>query len=585
MSKNARMDAWIFWGIIFTGFSVFAAPVPDTGQTTCYDNEKVIPCPRPGQRFYGQDANYTINPPSYTKLDENGNALPVSATWWVMVRDNVTGLFWEVKTDHKGLHDTDNWYTWYDPNPATNGGNAGTPTDGTDTDDFINAVNDEDFGGFSDWRLPSIKELASLVDILSHAPAVNRNFFPRTNFDVYSLPSNNKYHSNYWTSTTSATYPGHAWEMDFWYGYDTYYTKSHFRNFVRAVRGEQSSNQFVNNGDGTITDNSTGLMWQRDSAMNGVDFRSMNWEYALAYCQSLVLGGHQDWRLPTINELRSLVDYGNRFPAINRTHFPNTTTSDGLAYGSYWSSTTSGTDPDKAKGIGFGFGIGTIIVKSENSYSPGLGYVRAVRGGYSNTLGVAVDNTSLTWTTGGDADWYNQAAVSYYGGDAAQSGAITHNGTSWVQTTVTGPVKLSFFWKVSSEAPFDYLRFYIDAAEQTRISGNVDWQQRSYSIGSGSHIVKWAYTKDLSLSNGSDAGWLDRVVSTISTCPDCPANGVITNATYPAGTTCSCSNATSITLGSNVTVESGAIVTFTAPRVTVQPGFHAENGSTVRIKQ
>ena len=70
-----------------------------------------------------------------------------------------------------------------------------------------------------------------------------------------------------------------------------------------------------------------------------------------------------------------------------------------------------------------------------------------------------------------------------------------------------------------------------------------------------------------------------------SACPDCPADGIITNATYPAGKTCSCSNATSIILGSNVTVESGAIVTFTAPKVTVQPGFHGANGSTIYIKQ
>jgi len=70
-----------------------------------------------------------------------------------------------------------------------------------------------------------------------------------------------------------------------------------------------------------------------------------------------------------------------------------------------------------------------------------------------------------------------------------------------------------------------------------------------------------------------------------SECPDCPGDGVITNATYKNGTVCSCSNATSITLGSNVTVESGATVTFTAPRVNIQPGFHAESGSNVTIRQ
>ena len=70
-----------------------------------------------------------------------------------------------------------------------------------------------------------------------------------------------------------------------------------------------------------------------------------------------------------------------------------------------------------------------------------------------------------------------------------------------------------------------------------------------------------------------------------SGCPPCPSNGVITNVTYPAGSTCSCSHGTAITLGDNVTVEDGATVTFTAPLVTVLPGFHAEDGSNVIIQQ
>jgi len=73
------------------------------------------------------------------------------------------------------------------------------------------------------------------------------------------------------------------------------------------------------------------------------------------------------------------------------------------------------------------------------------------------------------------------------------------------------------------------------------------------------------------------------VISAVSSCPDCPASGMITNVTYATGTNCSCSNGASIVLGSNVKVEGGATVTFTAPTVTLSPGFHAENGSTVNI--
>ncbi len=141
-----------------------SAPVPDTGQTKCYNARGTeITCPLPDNPFYGQDANYTINPMSFTKLDSSGNSLPDSATSWRMVRDNVTGLIWEVKTnkdgkaDYTNPHDADNVYTWYDSNSATNGGNPGTP--GTDTEIFIEALNGAKYGGYTDWRLPTLKEL------------------------------------------------------------------------------------------------------------------------------------------------------------------------------------------------------------------------------------------------------------------------------------------------------------------------------------------------------------------------------------------------------------------------------------------
>ena len=107
------------------------------------------------------------------------------------------------------------------------------------------------------------------------------------------------------------------------------------------------------------------------------------------------------------------------------------------------------------------------------------------------------------------------------------SGAITHNQSSWIEATATGPNTLTFYWKVSSERSYDYLRFYIDGVEQSKISGNVNWQQKTYSFGSGSHTLKWEYTKDYSVSSGSDAGWLDKVDLQIPgvPVPDIKANG------------------------------------------------------------
>jgi hypothetical protein len=199
MGKRTMMVLGVLLGVFWVGGPVFAQPVPDTGVTKCFDaagNE--ITCPSPGQSFYGQDANYTINPPSYTKLDSNGNALAVSATSWAMVRGNVTGLIWEVKKDKDGVkhydnpHDADNTYTWYDPDDPLD---PGYPSD-HDTKDFLDALNDGRFGGFNDWRLPTIKELAYLVDysIPYPGPTINTAYFPNT------------VSSYYWSSTTYANY-------------------------------------------------------------------------------------------------------------------------------------------------------------------------------------------------------------------------------------------------------------------------------------------------------------------------------------------------------------------------------------------
>ncbi|MCP4158297.1 MAG: DUF4397 domain-containing protein, partial [bacterium] len=71
---------------------------------------------------------------------------------------------------------------------------------------------------------------------------------------------------------------------------------------------------------------------------------------------------------------------------------------------------------------------------------------------------------------------------------------------------------ISFYWKVSSESRYDYLEFYIDGVRQNRMSGTKSWRQRSYTVDSGSHTIKWVYDKDSSVSSGSDCGWVDRLV-------------------------------------------------------------------------
>ena len=135
------------------------------------------------------------------------------------------------------------------------------------------------------------------------------------------------------------------------------------------------------------------------------------------------------------------------------------------------------------------------------------------------SLPTALDAAELTFTTGGSVVWLGQTATTHDGADAAQSGVIGHSQTSYMETTVFGPGTVSFWWKVSSEGNYDLLRFYIDGTvqEEGAISGSVDWQQKSYTIPSGSHTLKWQYSKDGSVSAGSDCGWVDQVVWTPST--------------------------------------------------------------------
>jgi hypothetical protein len=131
-------------------------------------------------------------------------------------------------------------------------------------------------------------------------------------------------------------------------------------------------------------------------------------------------------------------------------------------------------------------------------------------------LAEALDAPELTWTTGGDADWFGQTNTSYDGVDAAQSGRIHTGQESWMETTVTGPGTLTFWWKVSAQYNYYYLQFYInDALQDGRISGETDWQQKSYTLSSGTHSLRWRYNKS-GVSNIDDTAWVDQVVWTPS---------------------------------------------------------------------
>lgn len=292
---------------------LLAWPIPDTGQTKCYDEVGTeIDC-----AGTGQDGEFLINPPSYTKLDANGNELDDTATEWVMVRDNVTGLIWEVKTDDGSIHDKDNQYTWYCPDCPDNGGEYGTPGDGTDTQDFIDALNaGNGFGGFTDWRLPTMNELRQ-NQYYGAVPLVNRGYFPHDPNRV-------------WSSSTLANDATKAWNISSSTvdGNNSKWSPTR----VRAVRGGQAKllGHLVINDNGTVTDARTGLMWQRKA------HGEMNWEESLNNCKTMTDGGHDDWRLPTIHELVSIVELDRYYPAIEEEYFQR----DLSSWGINWTSTT-----------------------------------------------------------------------------------------------------------------------------------------------------------------------------------------------------------------------------------------------------
>ncbi|MFH1969399.1 MAG: M4 family metallopeptidase [Verrucomicrobiota bacterium] len=138
-------------------------------------------------------------------------------------------------------------------------------------------------------------------------------------------------------------------------------------------------------------------------------------------------------------------------------------------------------------------------------------------------LGTALNATYLTWYIGGHQNWFAESDTTHDDVLAAQSGPISHCEQSRLQTTVTGPGTLSFWWKVSSEADYDYLRFFDGTNELSRISGEADWALYSVSLGSGTHTNTWNYTKDEAVVSGSDAGWVDQVAWAPVWTPTVPA--------------------------------------------------------------
>jgi hypothetical protein len=225
------------------------APLNDTGQTACYDaSNAVVACtasPLPGQDArFGRDAAQAAGVLTktgggaagfdFTALDASGNATTTLGSH-ACVKDNVTGLTWEVKQAgaNTQLRYTGHTYTWYDSAAANPGSPGGSTCNGTlpgnqcNTQAYVAAVNaGAGLCGKTDWRLPTRRELLSIVHYGTSSPAIDPAYFPDTQSNWY------------WTSTTYAPDPAGAWNVYFNDGGAYAYYKA-YSGSVRLVRSGQ----------------------------------------------------------------------------------------------------------------------------------------------------------------------------------------------------------------------------------------------------------------------------------------------------------------------------------------------------------
>ena len=300
-------------------------PIVDTNQGLCYDNSERIECPAKGEAFYGQDAQYTGITPSYT---DNGDGT---------ITDNVTGLIWTQEL-------------------------SGFSMPWSDASGYCESLT---VGGITDWRLPNIKELWSFRDFSAGWPWVDTDYFDLVG-DGSQGAQQHSWSSNYYMVNTEEAVKNVAFLVNDWTGH----IKALDGNrFVRCVCGDTyGTNDFVDNGNGTITDKATGLMWAKNDSGKGI-----NWEAALAYAEASTYAGYDDWRLPDVKELQSIADYSGVFPTIDSTMFnvSETINEAGNAdYPYYWTSTSNPfIDPKEENGsnagycfawyIAFGYAVGT----------------------------------------------------------------------------------------------------------------------------------------------------------------------------------------------------------------------------------
>jgi hypothetical protein len=352
--------------VCFSGLSAQAAappaPVPRTGQTICYNASGAAAVDCAGT---GQDGDTLTGVPwPDPRFTDNGDQT---------MNDRLTGLAWS-----------------RDANPA------GGTNSWQKALDSIRTLNRKNYLGHDDWRLPNVNELKSLV---------NRQ--PDLAAWLNSVGFHGVRKDGYWSSSTYAAHAGSAWSVDFYSGIVAGHAKAE-GNFVWPVRGGRSGGatlpktgqtachdgsgtaidcagtgqdgelragaawpgpRFTENGDRTVTDRLTGLVWSMEARAPGPSACNpgtrKNGQAALDHVRCLNANrylGKSDWRLPNGNELATLVNYGEP----NTAAWLNTQGFSEVQAGGYWSSSTYVTTPWNAWGVNMHDGAETSFARKHD---------------------------------------------------------------------------------------------------------------------------------------------------------------------------------------------------------------------------
>ncbi len=287
--------------------------LPDTGESTSYTNT------------FGEDHDYLVNSP-YFILHGNGT-----------VTDTITGLTWQ----------------------QTDGGEM-------TIENAIIYCDTLTLGGYSNWRLPDAQEAFSILNMQNVNPAIDTKVFTKTAAEYW------------WTSESQVNDATKIWATNAGGGIgnhpkaETISAGGSKKFHVRAVRDNNAPatipNHYTDNGDGTITDNLTNLVWQKTPSTS-----IFTWEQALNNAESLSFAGDNDWRVPNIKELQSINDETTVNPSVNTAFFGS------IGVKHYWSSTTLPNQTTKAWYWNTQFGITTYDTKTNSNY------LLCVRGNSINT--------------------------------------------------------------------------------------------------------------------------------------------------------------------------------------------------------